>query len=302
MPLAQTGNRILRGCLADAALRRSFNALAAMAFELDFEPWYQNGFSTADYEPWSVVSAAGEVLSNVSVNHMRGLLGGRPRHYIQLGTVMTRPDCRGLGLNRRLMEAVLRQYARCDGFFLYANDSVLDYYPKFGFAPAEEKRYAVAAAPHGEVRRHPAAKPVPMQTGADWQAFLQAPRRERSLLRLKNDGLLMFYLSQSMQSCVYDLPGQNLRAVAEREGGVLTLYALYELEPCAARRRTFRWQALAEAFGPGVARVELAFPPEEAKGMAAHPHKAEETTLFLKGDAIAADLARFGAFPELMHA
>ena len=47
--------------------------------------------------------------ANVSVNRMRCLLDGQERNYIQLGTVMTRQDCRGRGYSRLLMEEVLRE-------------------------------------------------------------------------------------------------------------------------------------------------------------------------------------------------
>ena len=37
------------------------------------------------------------------------------------------------------MEWILQNWSdRCDGIYLFANDTVLDFYPKFGFLPAEE--------------------------------------------------------------------------------------------------------------------------------------------------------------------
>ena len=52
---------------------------------------------------------------------------------------MTRPGHRGRGLARRLMEEVLRDWSgRCDGMFLFANGTVLDFYPRFGFRRAAQ--------------------------------------------------------------------------------------------------------------------------------------------------------------------
>lgn len=89
----------------------------------------------------------GRVVSNVSVNHMVFDVCGEKKHYIQLGTVMTDPEYGGRGLNRILMERVLSEYeGKTDGIYLFANDTVLDYYPKFGFRPAKEYEYYLPCA------------------------------------------------------------------------------------------------------------------------------------------------------------
>lgn len=61
---------------------------------------------------------------------------------------MTAPAYRNRGLSRRLMEAVLSDWrTQCDGIYLYANDTVLDFYPKFGFLKAEEYGFSRPIAP-----------------------------------------------------------------------------------------------------------------------------------------------------------
>lgn len=50
-------------------LRSSFNRLAEKTFCLDFEPWYQHGFWTEKYNPYSIVYN-GEVVSSISVSQM----------------------------------------------------------------------------------------------------------------------------------------------------------------------------------------------------------------------------------------
>ena len=75
-------------------------------------------------------------------------LDGRRRTYLQLGTVMTHPDYRGMGLSRFLMEWILQNWSdRCDGIYLFANDTVLDFYPKFGFLPAAEAQIFSPSSP-----------------------------------------------------------------------------------------------------------------------------------------------------------
>ena len=124
---------IRKNVMPDPAARQSFDALARQVFGLSFEGWYQSGYWTESNLPYTLLSQE-TALANVSVNRLEVLLDGKRRRYIQLGTVMTRPDCRRQGLAKRLMEEVLRDWAdRCDGMFLFANETVLDFYPQFGF-------------------------------------------------------------------------------------------------------------------------------------------------------------------------
>lgn len=120
---------------------KTFSALPEQVFGLNFRDWYRKGFWTDQYIPY--VMADGErVAANVSVNIMNFVWHDVPKHYVQLGTVMTDPAYRGQGLARTLLEEVLKDWAeRCDCLYLFANSSVLDFYPKFGFARTTEYQY-----------------------------------------------------------------------------------------------------------------------------------------------------------------
>ena len=98
---------------------------------------YQEGGWGTDYIP-HVLADGQTVAANVSVNKMTFLHRGKRRQWIQLGTVMTHPDYRGNGLGRFLMEKILSEYKNSEAVYLFANDTVLDYYPKFGFQPSRE--------------------------------------------------------------------------------------------------------------------------------------------------------------------
>ena len=115
------------------SLRLSFNELAGKTFGQDFEDWYQNGFWRENYVPYSIVEN-GKVIANVSVNITDILWDGELKKFIQLGTVMTEENHRNKGLIRQLMEEVEKDYGtKVDGMYLFANDSVVEFYPKFGF-------------------------------------------------------------------------------------------------------------------------------------------------------------------------
>src|SRR5690606_30122657 len=67
------------------------------------------------------------------------LISGKKLKAAQIGAVSTLPEFRNKGLSRQLMNYILEAYKeKVDFFFLYANDSVLDFYPKFGFRSVKE--------------------------------------------------------------------------------------------------------------------------------------------------------------------
>lgn len=123
------------------ALRDSFNKLTQKVFKFDFKEWYQSGYWKDQYVPYSI-EIKEKIVSNVSVNIINFLVSGIERKFIQIGTVMTDPDYSELGLNKLLMEKVIEDWKdRCDLIYLFANDTVLDYYPKFGFVRGIEYQH-----------------------------------------------------------------------------------------------------------------------------------------------------------------
>lgn len=245
--------QIVKGYRADDALRRSFDALAKRTFGLTFEDWYQNGFWGDDYVPYSVV-VDGEVAANVSVNRTDFVL---------------------------------------DGVYLFANDTVLDFYPKFGFRRAAEIRYARALEPGGAA----SAVRVPMRDREAWDRLTAVIRSSAPCGRFSlcgNTGLPLFYVSKFMQDCVYRVAPETY-AVAELEDGVLRLHAVYaEKQPAP--------EAVARAFGGAVRRVQLGFTPLDTTGWEAEAVHEDDTTLFVRGAGFR-DFERRGLmFPVLAHA
>ncbi|MBB6453253.1 putative N-acetyltransferase YhbS [Salirhabdus euzebyi] len=130
-----------KGYQHDKTYRTSFNKLAKQIFGIHFETWYEHGFWTDQYEPYSY-SYDKEIIANVSVNKLDLMVNKNLYSAIQIGTVMTHPDHRNKGLSRKLMDKVLADYEeQADIMYLFANDSVLEFYPKFGFHREEEYQY-----------------------------------------------------------------------------------------------------------------------------------------------------------------
>lgn len=277
----------------NGALRKSFNALAGRIYGLDFEDWYQNGFWKEAYIPYSVVED-GEVVANVSVNITDFMWNGSKRHFIQLGTVMTDEKYRNRGYSRRLMEEIEKDYAGVDGVYLFANDSVLDFYPKFGFKKASEYGYEKEIFADRERSIHK----IPMREKRVWDGFAKIVEKSVPCGRfamMGNSGLILFYVTKFMQENVYYSKKHKAYLIAEEDGDEIFIHAVFSetpVEPSEAAR----------AFGGGVRKIRLGFTPEHAEGYNMTEVKGEDTTLFLKGDGFQCWHTDRLMFPTLAHA
>lgn len=105
-------------------IRKSFNELTRNIFCFDFVNWYQSGHWGELYIPHVLLDGE-KVISNVSVNLMQFDMCGQKKNYLQLGTIMTDLQYRGQGLNRWIMEKILKEFKnKVDGIYLFGNDSV----------------------------------------------------------------------------------------------------------------------------------------------------------------------------------
>ena len=255
------------------ALRASFNRLAEKTFGLNFENWYRNGFWKDNYIPYSVV-IDGEVVSNVSVNACNMNYKGKIVKLIQLGTIMTDDDYRGNGYARALMEEVIKDYdGKVDGIYLFANDSVLEFYPKFGFKEAKEYQFTKDVTISGECT----AQNVPLRDKIDFDRtveILDTKKQNAQLYMVDNPGLYMFYLSQFMTENLFYIEECNSYAIAEIEEDTLILHTI--LGNGAV-------DEVIRAFGSQVKKVILCFTPNDASGYEKSELHEEDTTFFVQG-------------------
>lgn len=255
-------------------LRASFNELTEKTFGLNFEGWYQNGFWTDNYEPYSIVEN-GKVIANVSVNRTNMVWNGQKRRFIQLGTVMTEENYRNQGLIRRIMKEIEKDYADVDGMYLFGNDNVVQFYPKFGFRPSIETEYfkEVVNAEDATIEQ------VSMKTAEEWKAFQDAVNRHQvfsSFDMVENSELYMFYVSQFMQENVYYDSKSKAYVIAEIEGADLFIHAVIS-------EKAVSLDDVIKAFGKEIKFVTLGFTPLDKKEFKSREHKEEDCTLFLKG-------------------
>ncbi|MBP6116142.1 MAG: GNAT family N-acetyltransferase [Neisseriaceae bacterium] len=256
-----------------AALRHSFSALSQSIFELDFEPWYQQGYWQDAYRPHVLVHQD-TVVANVSLSLIHTEHQGLAKCYGQIGTVMTHPDHRHQGLAATLMARVMAKYLPvCDALYLYANGTVLDFYPRYGFVPAQEYQHSVCVQPLSSARRR-LRMDQPADVALLQQHFEQGNRYAELPLR-QNWGLLMFYCGQFLSDCVYYLPELNVVAIFAEEDEQYLLYDVFGHSDADLSR------IMAALVSEDKQKVALGFSPKDNSGFWVNPYAEEDTHLFV---------------------
>lgn len=172
--------RLIKDYMYDDCLRHELNELAKQTFWIEFERWVTEGYYDGEYIPYSY-EENGQIISNVSVNRMHFLQNGEEKHYIQIGTVMTRPEFRKKGYAAALVREVLKDYAgKCDGIYLFANMNALGFYDKLGFQQGLQYRYILKKEALADILQKKKDIPASEQfhtiemTGEPFQKYFEA--------------------------------------------------------------------------------------------------------------------------------
>lgn len=118
-----------------------FHFISKVFPKISFEEWYEKGFWTDDYTPISITDPR-KIIANASITLMNVIINGKEHKAAQIGTVATLPEFRGQGLSNYLMKYIFDKYeTKVDFFFLYANEDVINFYPKYGFKEVKENLF-----------------------------------------------------------------------------------------------------------------------------------------------------------------
>lgn len=282
---------IIKNYRNNEILRHSFNKLSENTFGINFESWYQNGFWNDLYIPYSIAEN-NEIIANVSVNLIDIRSNERTLHLIQLGTVMTKEEYRNQGLIRKIINEIEKDFSdKVDGMFLFANNEVLDFYPKFGFKKAKEFQYSKQV----NNTQKTSIKHLPMKCKNEWDVLVNAINSNKfcgEFDMTNNSDLVMFYVSNFMQDNIYYNDALNAYVIAEIDGKNLFIHNVFadsqiELDNIIA------------SFGDSIKSVTLGFVPKNANGYEVKELKEDDTTLFLRGFSFENKKLMF---PTLSHA
>ena len=120
-------------------------------------------------------------------------------------------------------------------------------------------------------------------TGAEDRKKLESAIRNSSVqsyLWLKNNlELSMFYITKFMNNDVYFIKSQNTYVIAEQNNEILYLYQVFA-------PNKVNLDEIIVAFGKSIKKVVLGFTPLFKEGYESEEINDEDTTLFIKGEAI----------------
>lgn len=276
-------------------LRKSFNELTERTYGFNFEEWYLDGFWKDKYIPYSIVHNE-KVIANVSVNIMNFNMDGIEKHYIQLGTVMTDKEYRGHGLSRYLIEKIIDEYKdKTDGIYLFANDSVLNFYPKFGFVKGTEYQYSKNVDFMNGIKK---IEHIDMTDKRSRESLIKAVDESVSNGRftVDNPDLIAFWVTGWRSDLVYYLPEGDTYVIAEvKEKNVF-------IHQIIANHNRVNLDIVISSFGSGTKKVILGFTPYVTNGFKEEELHEGDCTLFILGKDLQNIENKKIMFPTLSHA
>lgn len=272
---------------------RFFSHLKAIFGIGNFAGWERVGGWGDGYEVLALTEGE-DICATIGVTMLEGRLGETGCLPIrQLGVVATRPEDRERGLARRLMNHVLADADR-EGtpVLLFANRSVVDFYPRFGFRRFVPDRLFLDLAPGGETkgslgRRLDPEAPEDQAVLTRWCEGVEA---HDGVLSARPDASILLWHLMNTQVIAHLLPEDGGLAFVEvtGEGVMLSDWLSQDGLPDPDLL-----QSLAAPYG---GRIELGFVPRDAamvKRLSLSPWP--DAYMFWRGPALPEGILHFPA-------
>ncbi|MEJ5105905.1 GNAT family N-acetyltransferase [Chryseobacterium sp. MYb328] len=260
-------------------LRLEFNRLTQNVWEFNFENYYQSGFWDDSCILYSLFD--GDIIvSHTTVSLFDGNIEGKSKKLVQLGTVMTDESYQNRGLSRFLMEKILHDFkGKTDGIFLFANETVLDFYPKFGFIPVQEFE-AFQAFENLDFLKKTTKRKLELDQEADLKLFeyLVENAVSNTAFPTKSKGLAFFYCyanpEMGYKDSVYLIEELNCAVVIEIQDKTLHILEIFSPE------KTNLSEVIAAFDDILLDEVVLGFSPEQ-RYFQYRPWKDDDLQLFV---------------------
>lgn len=278
----------------DDRYRLSFNTLTRKTFGFNFEQWYQDGYWKNQYIPYSLMDGD-RVVSNVSVNIIDLEVFGEIKRYIQLGTVMTDVAYRNQGFLRIIMEKIIKEWQdKADLIYLFANDSVLDFYPKFGFTKLNQYQCTKLAS---KKNKNLFAKKLNMSNECDKALVYDKANNSSSIAKISmcgNAELIMFYCTLFLNESVYYIQDYDAVVVANFAEDTIEVLDVFCKEEVSLDK------ILSYLVNENIKEEKLFFTPKETSSYTITPLEREDTLFVLGRDTMLLENNKF-MFPKLSH-
>jgi GNAT superfamily N-acetyltransferase len=278
----------------DISWHTAFHRYIEQVFpRVSFRLWCEYEGWNDDYHAFALAHGT-EIVASASLQRMDVIVEDQPLTAWQLGAVGVIPEWRGRGLQRQILPQLLEIPGPRDLVFLFANENVVEFYPKFGFRRSRE--YSFGA----EHRVTPAAK--------RWERLSCGRADHRALLVQKAASALpvtrrfgarnyasiaLWYWTNFYADCFYYSAELDAIFVVEQEGPRLTILDVFSSTPVDLAA------CLPHLVREPVSQLEFGFTPErlwpDAKPLEENLH----SPLFVRGPVMLPS-SPFG-FPALAH-
>jgi len=250
-----------------------YNDLMMDTFGFSLEKWHRKRVWDDSYECYSIIEN-GIMIANISVYKMKLLINGSQQDCIQIGGVATRKEYRGKGLSRSLMEYILIIYPDTPSF-LFANDDVLEFYPKFGYESTTEKQPYIECnlQSKGEMKKFELKD-------SKIDCYLRERGQFSKVLDCTNHySINWFHIQNIYLEDSYDISDLDVMVVGEQKDNILRIYDVISKNPVSFP------QIVPHLHFSGVDIIEFGFNPDWLGiDYSIRENKLEGSTLFVKGD------------------
>jgi len=256
----------------------AFHDYVARVFPgVSFRSWTECGGWQENYRVFALLEGQ-RIVASASLTRMDVVLQGRATRGWQLGAVGTDPNYRRRGLQQRLLPSVLASAPADDLVFLFANENVVDFYPRFGFRRAFE---CVFTAEH---RAEPGGSPLHIlsaESPAD-RALLarvaaEAEPASASFSVRGYGSIVLWYLCNFHEQHVRHVPEHDAVIVAEQVGSTLLVYDVL------ARTSFDLARELPRLLDEPIERIEFLYTPTRDWPSAQPTRQYGDSPLFVRG-------------------
>lgn len=217
---------------------------------LDFQFWYDLDLWDANYESYSIMQS-NEIVSNICVFKTKMLFNNREYQALSIGAVATKNEYRGKGYARHIMENIINKYPDVP-MYLSANETVTNFYPRFGFESIFEKLPVTKYA----IQNETPTRKIKFDDPKVWDYVYKRKNFSSKFDCLNTASVNLFHIYWGyLKDCIYDIPELETIVVAKQNETVLKIISVFSL-----RDITFSDLAKYLPF-KGVSFIEFGFMP-----------------------------------------
>jgi len=279
-----------------------FDALINEVFGFSFDIWFERKLWDEQYISYSIIDN-GKMLANLCVYDNDMIIGGERFRAIQLGAVCTCESARKKGLSRQIMERVMSDYNDVPAF-LFANESVLNYYPRFGFQQVQVYKpvlKAELADNIGTSKIFSAKRSVGMKKNlkldVDDPIVINTLKNKSCFSNIldciNTESIQMFHLLKDYSDDIYYLPESDVIVVAYQEYNRLFIADVIASKPVSFK------SIVSELPFNNIETIEFGFCPDWLDVIPKwEPVPMSDVMFFIKGEWNLPDVFRFPAMSE----